>query len=574
MLKLLRIRDFALIRELEIEFGPGLNLLTGETGSGKSIIVDCLGLLSGERASQEMIRTGSEAAVLEGAFQPDSHGEIQSLLESAGIEPSDEILIRREISVSGRGRIFINNCLATASLLKTVGEHLADIHGQHDRQVLLELPAHLQWLDRFGGNQEKVKEIRGVYRSLRDVAERLESLRIDEQERLRQMDILQFQLDEIRRSALRAGEKEELDSEKRILANRERVYALASEAYGLLYENEPAMLAEASRLLKVFQELETFDPAWSPRTEALQEVIYRLEDLSYASRDYTSGIDFAPGRLDEVEQRLEELDRLSRKYGNTVPEIIAYGEECASRLGDLASRAETLEALNAELGVLKSRYLETARRLSDKRRRDAARLEREIRKEFSALSMDKMELAVRFHQKAQDDAASDVPASYGPGGLDRVEFLIAANRGEEAKPLAKTASGGELSRIMLAIRTLCGDGESGKTLVFDEVDTGIGGRVAEAVGRRLRAISTGNQVLCVTHLPQIAAFADRHFSVRKEAAGARTEAVAELLQGADRTEELARMLGGEVITETTRRHADEMIARAAELKKNETQGRE
>ncbi len=570
MLKLLRIRDFALIRELDIEFGPGLNLLSGETGSGKSIIVDCLGLLAGERSSQEMVRSGCESAVLEGAFVPASQEEIAALLHDAGIEPGDDLLIRREISANGRSRIFINNCLATLGLLKSVGERLADIHGQHDRQVLLELPAHLQWLDRFGGNQEDVKKIRAVFRSLRQAAARQESLRIDEQERLRRMDVLRFQLEEIRRAALRQGEKEDLESEKRILANRERIYGLATEAYGLLYENDPSILAQASRLLKLLEELGGFDPAWTDRTEALRDLVYRLEDLSYSARDYTANIDFTPGRLDEVELRLEELDKLSRKYGSTIPDIIAYGDDCARRLDELASRAETLESIGAQVEAERRAYVDLARRLSDKRRRDAARLEREIRREFPSLALEKMELAVRFHPREQDEPDGPVPASYGPSGLDRVEFLIAPNRGEEMKPLAKTASGGELSRIMLSIRTLCGESDTGRTLVFDEVDAGIGGRVAEAVGRRLRAVARGNQVLCVTHLPQIAAFADRHFWVRKHAAGDRTEATAEVLEGVQRVEELARMLGGEVITETTRRHAREMLAHAA-VKHNGTQ---
>ncbi len=562
MLKLLRIRDFALIRELDIEFGPGLNLLSGETGSGKSIIVDCLGLLAGERSSQEMVRSGCETAVIEGAFIPRPADDVAALLHDAGIEGGEDLLVRREVSSGGRSRIFINNCLATLALLKSVGVYLADIHGQHDRQVLLELPAHLEWLDRFGGNLEEVGKIRAVYRGLRQTASRLEALRIDEQERLRRMDVLRFQLDEIRRAALRPGEREDFESEKRILANRERIYGLASEAYGLLYENDPSILAQASRLLKLLRELEGFDPGWRDRAEVLQETVYRLEDLSYAARDYTANIDFTPGRLDEVEQRLAELDKLSQKYGSTITDIVSYGDDCVRQLDELASRAETLEALGAQLETERRVYLDMARRLSEKRRRDAVRLQRAVRREFQSLALEKMELSVRFHQRELEQPASPVPAAYGPSGLDRVEFLIAPNRGEEMKPLAKTASGGELSRIMLSLRTLSGQGDAGKTLVFDEVDTGIGGRVAEAVGRRLHAIARNCQVLCVTHLPQIAVFADRHFSVRKQDAGGRTEATAEALDDAERVEELARMLGGEVITETTRRHAREMLARA------------
>ncbi len=562
MIRFLRIRDFALIRELEIEFGPGLNLLTGETGSGKSIIVDALGVLVGERSSGDMVRSNSAAAILEGVFDLEADGAVSRCLREAGLEVEGEpLLIRREISSAGRSRVFINNSLTTVALLKTVGESLTDIHGQHDQKSLLDLSSHLEWLDRFGGNEDSVTQTREAYRQMRELAAQLESMAMDEQERLRRVDVLQFQINEIRRANLQPQEKEDLEGERNILANREKIFAQATEAYSLLYESETSLLSLANRLERILQELESYDATWAARREALKETLYRLEDLAFTVRDYTARIDFSPGRLDEIEQRLSDLDRLARKYGNSIAEILAYAERSEQELEALVSHADTSRMLGEKLAEVMKHYLSLAEKLSTKRRRDALRLEREIRGELKALAMEKAELSVHFAQVETRRSPERIPAAYGPSGIDRIEFLIAPNKGEERRPLARIASGGELSRVMLAIESLCG-AEKGKTLVFDEVDAGIGGRVAEAVGRRLRDISNGSQVLCVTHLPQIAAFARQHFSVRKETTGARTETFVRMLDNAARVEELARMTGGEVITETTRRHALEMLERS------------
>ena len=559
MLRLLKIRDFALVRSLDVEFGPGLNLLTGETGSGKSIVVDALGLLAGDRPSPEVIRRGCDTAVLEGEFESaGSDAEITVMLGEAGI-PSGEgaVLLRREISSSGRSRNFINNALATQSLLRSAGEKLVEIHGQHDRQTLLDLPTHLEWVDRFGGNAAEVTAIRERYRGLRDLLRRLDAMKMDEQERLRRVDILQFQLDEIRRVDPKAGEKEGLETERRLLANRERIFSLASETYALVYENESSILTQANRLLRLLQDLESFDPRWTTHREALKESLFRFEDLAYSVRDYTADLEFSPARLDEIEHRLSDIDRLCRKYGESANEVLQFASRTDLELQGLLSHAESSRELEAQFARELREYASASEPLSKKRRSDASRLERELRKEFRNLAMDKMDLRVHFHPR--DTAVEGrLPGHYGPTGIDRVEFLVSPNKGEDFKPLAKIASGGELSRIMLSIRTVCGSVDPGKVLVFDEVDAGIGGRAAEAVGRRLAEIGQTNQVLCVTHLPQIAAFADRHFRVRKEAVGSRTESSVHRLDEQDRLEELARMLGGEVITETTRHHAREM----------------
>lgn len=566
MLRLLRIRNLALIKELEIEFGPGLNLLTGETGSGKSILVDALGLLLGERSSQEMIRSDCDTAVLEGVFEIDRCPQVVAALAESGFEPEDGcLLIRREISLSGRNRVLVNNHLATVSLLKSLGDKLADIHGQQDQRSLLDLSTHLEWLDDFGGNAALLEEVRARYRSLRETARQLASMEGSEQERLRRIDILQFQIDEIRSVSPQEGEEELLETERNILSNRERILSLATEAYTLLYESESSILREISRLERIFSELERYDRSLAAHRETLQDCRYKLEDVAYAARDYTAGTDFSPERLEQVHQRLYALEKLRKKYGSSSGHILEYLDRCAKELDELLSYAESSAKLSEQLRADLESYRTVADRLSHKRRKDAQRLEQEIRKEFAALAMEKMEMRVQFEPPPDGPQVGPIPAGYGSDGIDRVEFLIAPNRGEEMRPLAKIASGGELSRLMLAIKSLCGSDAADRTLVFDEVDTGIGGRVAEAVGKRLRDIAAGNQVLCVTHLPQIAAFAENHFSVHKEDVGGRTETVVRRLDEAARIQELSRMLGGETITPTTRRHAQEMLAYSRSL---------
>ena len=560
MLRLLRIQNLALIRELEIEFDRGLNLLTGETGSGKSILVDALGLLLGTRSSQEMIRSECDCAVVEGIFEIDSCPAVSGMLAESGLDSGDSsLLIRREISVSGRSRVFVNDRLSTVSFLKELGEKLADIHGQQDQRSLLDLSTHLEWLDDFGGNDALRAQVRDRCRKMRETARQLESMQTDEQERLRRIDILQFQIDEIRRVDPQPSEKEALEGERNILSNRERILALANETYAALYENESSILREIGRVERLLEEFERFDKSWSPHREALQESRYTLEDVAYAARDYAAGSDFSPERLDEVNQRLYALEKLAKKYSSSSSGILEHLEHCTKELEELSSYAESSARLSEQLQCDLKSYREVAGALSEKRRGDAARLEQEIRNEFAALAMERMEMRVYFHSRREEEAQGRIPGYYGLDGIDHVEFLMAPNKGEEIRPLVKIASGGELSRIMLAIKSLCGSEEADRTLVFDEVDAGIGGRVAEAVGKRLRDIADKNQVLCVTHLPQIAAFARQHYRVQKEIAGTRTETRVTRLKSPERVQELSRMLGGETITETTRRHAREML---------------
>jgi len=572
MLRLLRIRNLALIRELEIEFGRGLNLLTGETGSGKSILVDALGLILGARASQELIRAESDAAVIEGAFEISADSPAIGLLTEAGFEIEDgALLIRREIAASGRSRVWVNNNLSTLALLKKLGEALADIHGQQEQQALLDLSTHLEWLDEFGGNQAPLEEARACFKALRETARRLDGIESNEQERLRRIDMLRFQIGEIGKVNPLPGEKEELEKERDLLTHHEHILALTTEAYALLYESESSVLGNLNNLEKLCREMSGFDRDWHGRIEAIRECRYKLEDVAYAARDYSSGYDFSPERLEAVHERLNVLDKLVRKYGASCEEVLRYREQCAAELATLLSAAESGDRLAEKFAEELKIYEQIAGRLSEKRREDAARFERAIREEFNSLAMERMELRAHFHDsqdRKKENLSSDdpkpetrkrLPTGYGLNGIDNVEFLIAPNRGEDMRPLAKIASGGELSRLMLAIKSLCENADKDRTLVFDEVDAGIGGRVAEAVGKRLESIAEKNQVLCVTHLPQVAAFALHHFNVRKESVGERTETFVKLLRDEERIEEIARMLGGENLTSATRRYAAEML---------------
>ena len=570
MLRLLRIRNFALIKELEIEFGPGLNVLTGETGSGKSILVDAFGIVLGARSSQEMIRSGCDAAIIEGMFEVGLHDPIIRILKEAGFDDEENVLlIRREITSAGRSRVFINGHLSTLSLLKSMGENLADIHGQQDQKSLLDMPTHLHWLDFYGENGQRVEKVRKCFKTLRETARRLEHFEADKEERNRRIELLRYQLEEIRKIDPLPDEREELEKEKVVLSNSEKILAYATEAYAVLYESESSILMGMRHLEQVLQSLENYDAGWTPHRESLRECFYRLEDIALSARDYASRCDFSPERLEQVQQRLYSLEKLVQKYCSPGENILEYADDCRRELDALTTSADTSDELSAKLKADLETYAEHAAQLSDKRRKDASNLEKVIKKEFAALAMPRMEMKVQFHPDRNDTDKELVPGCYGPRGVDHVEFLIAPNEGEAMRPLSRIASGGELSRLMLAIKSLCGKDDAGKILVFDEVDAGIGGRVAEAVGKRLKNLSQCNQVLCVTHLPQIAVFAENHFIVYKHVVGNRTETVAKPLTPPERIQEISRMMGGEVITETTRRHAEEMLVRSAGMGKQD-----
>jgi DNA repair protein RecN (Recombination protein N) len=555
MLKLLRINNIALIPTLELELGPGLVLLTGETGAGKSIVIDALGLLLGDRASPELIRTGEERASVEGVF---SISGAASLLDERGLPADgDDVLVRREVLANGKGRASVNGALVPISLLRDMAPLLAVIHGQHEPQGLLDADTHVAILDHFAGG-ENGRPLAEFYRDLRAAEAALERLRGDRREAERRREMLEYQAAEIGGAELAPGEEDALRLEKARQANAGRLATLSGEAYALLYDDEAAILGQLGQAFRRIEELAAIDPSFQQFLEGKASLLAPLEDMALRLRDYRETLEVSPGRLDEIESRLAQIERLKKKYGASVEDVIAFGERCRRELESLGTPEEQERLLEERKQRAASAYLERARALSKRRRAAAIELRRRVQAELGELAMEKTRFEVAFAPADPELAAVD-PAGWTERGLERAEFLLSPNPGEELRPLARIASGGELSRLMLALKSVAGDDAPGLTLVFDEVDAGIGGRVAEVVGRKLKTIAARQQVLCVTHLPQIAAFADQHLAVRKRVERGRTLTLVDGLSEDGRIEEVARMLGGETITATGREHAREML---------------
>jgi len=553
MLKSLNISNLAVVTKLQVEFGNGLNLLTGETGSGKSIIVDALGLLLGGRTSAEMIRSGQQKAHVEGVFQVVAHKELFQTVESAGIEiDSKEIVIRRELTTSGRSRAFVNDQLTTVAFLRELRPYLVDIHGQNEQQTLLYAESHLDLLDLFAGLEKDCEEIRSKYRYWQSLEKELAELRRSEAERLRMLDMLEFQSSEIERANLEIGEDQQLQDERRLLVNGEKLTASSVHCYEMLYESEAAILSQVASLAKKMDELASLDPRFAQYIESVQTARYGLEDLAYFLRDYIDRVNFSPERLKEVEDRLIEIDKLKRKYGNSIEAILSSAEEMREKLLRLHTSELQEQRLVKSIADAQTSYWEIAKDLSKRRRKVARDLETAVMEELKHLAMERTQFQMGF-------LGNEIRAT--ERGMDNVEMLVSTNVGEEFRPLVKIASGGEISRLMLALKTITAPTEYPRTLVFDEVDVGIGGRVAEAVGQRLKRLATTNQVLCVTHQAQIARFADIHYSVEKRVIAGRTEVSVEKLDQVGRVEELARMIGGSQITDLTRQHANELLVK-------------
>ncbi|MBI4481311.1 MAG: DNA repair protein RecN [Acidobacteria bacterium] len=551
MLKFLAIRHFAVIDRLQVEFQPGLTLLTGETGSGKSIIVDALGLLLGDRASQEKIRTGEETAAVEGQFAISLDNPVRQILHQGGFEAGEELILKREISGSGRNRIFVQGSLGTLNLLRELAPYLVHIHGQNENQTLTRPESHLDLLDEFGGNGEMRSRVVERCQLFRALERRLQMLQQGEQERLRRADLLKFQANEIEKVGPKPREDEELQAERRLLQNAEKLFSCAAEAYGLLYGDEGShgMLAAYTHFLRRVEELSQMDPRFQGYLSNLDDVRYALEDLATTLRDYQQSVDFSPERLEQVERRLAEIERLKKKYGATLDAVLGHLERAKAELVELEGEGWDEGALRKQLEESRREYIQAAEALSVRRRQMAQRLEASMREELSELALEKAVFQVQFRSLSE-------PA---PRGTDEVEFLVTTNPGEDLRPLVKIASGGEMSRISLALKSIIAADHSDAALIFDEVDAGIGGRVAETVGRKLKRLAARRQVLCVTHLPQIACFADHHYAVSKKVRKGRTITCVDALLPNARVEEIARMLGGSRITETTHKHARELL---------------
>lgn len=553
MLNLLKIRNIALIDSLEIEFGPGLNLLTGETGSGKSIIVDSLGALAGDRVTNDLIKDGAGSAQIEGLFTVGR--ETQALLEQAGIEVDGEVIVRREISLAGKNRIFVNDQLVTAAFLKLLGEHLVDIHGQGEQTSLFDPETHLELLDEYAKNSKQRDAVAAAFREWSAAVGALAELQRGESEKLQLLDILRFQVDEIRKADLKAEEEMELEDEKRRLNNVEKLNALSSEALTLLYDADEATVTTLEKAVRKIDELAEFDSRFTGYKEGLNAAQAVLNDLSFDVRDFATHLEFSPERLAEIEDRLAEITRVARKYGGTVESALAHLADSESKLDAIENAEFHQEEAKKLVAKTKEAYANVATALSTARAKAAAKFGKEVESALSTVALNKAKFEVRV-EPATDDSR------FTAKGFDAVEFFFSANVGESVKPLARVASGGEASRLMLILKTTAKEKRAGKAVVFDEIDAGIGGRVAEAVGAKLKELANGQQVLCVTHQAQVASKADVHFVVEKSMTKNRTTIAVRSLNDAERVEEIARMLAGEKITDAARENAREMIAAA------------
>jgi DNA repair protein RecN (Recombination protein N) len=556
MLRFLRVTHLAVIDAVEVEFDPGFNVLTGETGAGKSILVEAVGLLLGGRASGDLVRTGEELASVEAIF------------ESGG----EELLVRREITAQGRSRAFVNGALATAGALKELSSRLIELHGQHEHQTLLDPATHLRVLDTFGGLGPLATPVAGAFAALTASREELARVKAAARDRDARIEIATFQLTELDRAGLRAPapgdpwEDAELASVRQVLSSAERVERLCSESYASLYESDEAILAGLGSVWRHVAELATLDPRFQPYVDARDGIKSQLEDLAVFLRRYADGIEASPARLQQVEERLALLERLKRKHGPTLADVVAKRDALRREVADLEHGDERVQELEREQHAARTAYLAAAGRLTRERRKVAASFAVALERLLGELAMERTRFEVRF--------ASELPEpAWTADGVDAAEFYVSPNPGEDLRPLARIVSGGELSRVMLAIKTLsatCRHGFSDATdrppstsapgLIFDEVDAGIGGRVADVVGRKLRTLGSAFQVLCITHLPQIAAYADTHVQIAKQVERGRTRTTVRRLSADDRVVELSRMLGGEAITDGVRRTAREMLA--------------
>jgi DNA repair protein RecN (Recombination protein N) len=538
MLRYLNIRNLAVIESLEVSFQPGLNVVTGETGAGKSIVVGAVGLLLGDRASSDIVRTGEETAVVQAVFDHDGR----------------EVIVRREVTAQGRSRSFVDGQLVTAGSLKELGVTLVDLHGQHEHQALLNPDVHLDLLDQFAGfagDRKVVGEAHARWDSLRAD---LTAARARERDRDARAEFLRFQQGEIDRVSPRAGEDDELTAERVLLANAEKLRRLCDEAYGRLYDDDSSALSALAAVWKRVAELRELDPRFGPYIEGREAVEAQLGDLATFLREYGARIEGAPERLQDVEDRLASIERLKRKYGPTLSDVIDRRARCADELAALDSSAETIADLEQRLAAAGESYVAAATALSSRRRRRARDFSTALEHELASLAMGGTRLEVRFEEQATGEDL------WTARGIDVAEFFVSPNPGEEVRPLARIVSGGELSRVMLALKTLATTDSPGKTLVFDEVDAGIGGRVADVVGRRLKSLGRVFQVLCITHLPQIAVCGQSHYRVAKAEREGRTHTTVEALWGPARIDELARMMAGAVVTDAARSTAKEMLA--------------
>jgi DNA repair protein RecN (Recombination protein N) len=546
------VENYAVVERVRVRFHAGLNLLTGETGSGKSIVVDALALVLGGRASADMVRSDTERARIAAIFEAPKDIALVALLERAGAPVEDgELLIEREVLAGGKSRAFLGNRPVTMALLREIAPFLGDIHGQHEQQQLFSSEAQLQSLDDFAGLERQREEVGGLFRQWKSIEGELEELNRSEQEKLRMADLWSFQRKEIDEAALKPGEDAQLEQERSLQRNVAKLQENANAAYAALYEEQESVSTQLRTALKKVEELARIDRSLERVVETLKAAAIGVDEVSDAIRDYLDKLEADPKRLDEIESRLALIERLKRKYGSKLDDVLAFLEDVRTKMEAIETAGERRAKLEQDLAAASVAYRDRAVALTNARKAAAEKLAKKVETELDSLALESAVFRIDLRE-----------ANWSENGADRVEFLISANAGEEPRALDKVASGGELSRIALALKTSLGQARGNgvqRTLVFDEIDTGIGGGVAEAVGRRLKKLSGSSQVLCVTHLAQVASFADHHYSVEKREVKGRTVAEVEELTGDARTREIGRMLSGQKVTPEALKHAEQLI---------------
>ncbi len=564
MLRELAIRNFAIIDDLSISFEKGLTVLTGETGAGKSIIINAVNLILGSRASPDLIRTSEDTAELEALFEVPSQSPAAETARERGVDLSEGLLVRRIIQRNGRHKVYINGRLATTQILASINDQLASIAGQHAHQSLLKPEYHLLVLDQFAGLSELRGQVAGYYHDVLPLIRKLASLRREQAEQSEHRELLEFQSREIQKAEIVPGEDDELEHELQRLRHAERLYEAVGSCVDRLYGAEGALIEHLTGIGRELQGLTGIDHALGPLQGRVETATFELEDIANELQGYLQGIVFDRDRLEAVELRLDTLQRLKRKYGGSLESVLAHGKEAEEELKRVFGLRDAIAETQARLERLHEALVNSCRKLSDRRKRAAARLANKVQKELGSLGMPKTGFEVKFRDVPADERTAPYLVSGDTGieatGMDRVEFLIAPNVGEDLRPLAQVASGGELSRIILALKAMLATRESVETLIFDEVDAGIGGGVAEMVGNKLKSLARFHQVICITHLPQIAQFGIHHFKIAKTVHKGRTRTTITPLHGEVRVEEMARMLAGVKITKRALDHAREMIA--------------
>jgi len=560
MLSELVVHNLAIIRHLEVSFGHGLNIVSGETGAGKSILVGAVNLVLGSRASQELIRSGAKEAAVEAAFHLPRQHTLVSRLSELGCDFTGELVVLRTINRNGRSRIFVNDQLVTLQQFQRMTGFLASISGQHEHQSLLNPDLHLGLLDAFGDFEDLCRKVAGLFQSWSQARDELRRLKLSKQEKADQLDWMRFQLQELEAAELIADEDEALAQEITIIKHAATLHDAAQSSFQTIYADRNAILGQLSSVEKQLEILANIDHKQESLLSHLEQARIHLEELAHSLQKYASGIKFDPQRLSAIEERLALLHRLGKKYGGNVAEMLSRRDDLRQAL-EQDEQLDLLEdRLDKDLLRLRDEYLEKAKELSKKRHEAATQLAREVENVLAALDMDRAKFAVQFEDDAKE--GKTVEANFSAAGIDRLQFLLSANPGEELKPLVKVASGGELSRILLALKTLLSRQGEAETLIFDEVDAGVGGRTAELVGRQLKNLAEKHQVICITHLPQIACYGASHYKVAKEAKGDETITSISSLSHEERIEELARMLGGISVSDKSRAQAVEFLHRA------------